>query len=146
MSLRIRGQEATIQVIVDGDLKTGSFGKVTNFTLTPRQDVMEQDYLGEQLTDLDFQHHGYDFEFEMHNQDGKAWDVLQTIVTREADRLPHPAVNVVVTLSYRESPMGTTVILLGQCFMKMDSFGFSGRKEYVSARWSGKCKTAEEVG
>lgn len=145
MSQRIRGQEASIQIIVDGDLKSGSFAKITNFNLTPRTDVVETPFLGEVEDDIDIQHHGYDFDFEIHHQDSKAFDLLQTIVGREAERLAHPNVNIVVTIAYRSLSEPALTFVLEKAFVKMDSFAFGGRKEYVNSKFSGKCKTLNEV-
>lgn len=145
MSQRIRGQEATIQVIVDGDLKGGSFAKVTDFSLTPRTDIMETSFIGELEDDLDIQHHGYDFEFTIHEQDSKARAVLLDIVAREAARTAHPAVNIVVTFAYRSSSEPSSTVVLQNCFMKLDSISIGGRKEYVTNRFSGKCKTMATV-
>jgi hypothetical protein len=145
MSQRIRGQEATIQVIVDGDLKRGTFTKVTSFNLTPRTDIVETPFLGEVEDDLDIQHHGYDFDFEVQQQDAKAYELLQSIVSREQDRLAHPNINLVVTLAFRSVSEPSLTFVLEQCFMKLDSMGFGGRKEYVGAKFSGKCKVVSTI-
>jgi hypothetical protein len=140
MSQRIRGQEATIQVIVNGDLKGGSFARVTDFNLTPRSEIMESDFLGEVESDLDFAHHGYDFDFSLHEEDTQARDLLFQLVSAEAARERHPAINVVVTFAYRGGT--TSTIVLQNCFLKMDSLAIGGRKDYVSNKFSGKCKEA----
>jgi hypothetical protein len=145
MSQRIRGQEATVQIIVDGDVKKGTFTKVQSFNLTPRTDIVETPFLGEVEDDLDIQHHGYDFDFEAHQLDSKAYDYLQTVVSREQDRLPHPNVNVVVTMAFRSVSEPSRTFVLESCFMKMDSLGFGGRKDYVVAKFSGKCKVVTTV-
>ena len=138
MSQRIRGQEATVQIIVDGDLKGGSFARVTDFSLTPRSEITETDFLGEVEADLDFAHHGYDFEFTIHEEDTKARDLLFQIVQAEADREEHPAVNVVVTFAYRTGTSSS--IVLQNCYVKLDSLSVGGRKDYVTNKFSGKCK------
>jgi hypothetical protein len=143
MSQRIRGQEATVNIIVDGDLKGGSFAKVTNFNLSPRTDITETPFLGEVEDDLDIQHHGHDFDFEIHQQDGKAVDVLKLIVSREENRLPHPAVNILVTLKHRDVSTPATKLVLQGCFMKADSLSIGGRKDFVTMKFSGKCKTVK---
>lgn len=145
MSQRVRGQEVTLQVIVDGDVKKGTFTKAMNFNLTPRTDVVETPFLGEVEDDLDIQHHGFDFDFELHQQDDKAYALMQTIVGREQDRLAHPNVNVVVTIGFRSLSEPSVTFVLEQCFMKMDSFGFGGRKEYVTSKFSGKCKVVTTI-
>lgn len=145
MSQRIRGQEATVQIIVDGDVQRGSFTKVTSFNLTPRTDISETPFLGEIEDDLDIQHHGYDFDFEVHQQDSKAYDLLQSIVDREQNRLPHPNVNLVVTMAFRSVSEPSKSFVLEQCFMKLDGLGFGGRKDYVTAKFSGKCKVVTTI-
>lgn len=138
MSQRIRGQEATVQVIVNGDLKGGSFARVTDFNLTPRTEIQETDFLGETETDLDIAHHGYDFDFTIQEEDTKARDFLLQIVLAEQNHEAHPAVNVVVTFSYRTGT--TSTIVLQSCFMKLDSLAVGGRKDFVTNKFSGKCK------
>lgn len=145
MSQRIRGQEATIQVIVDGDLQAGSFTKVVNFNLTPRTDLQDSAFLGETEDDIDINHHGFDFDFEIHHQDSKAFRLLQTIVGREQDHLAHPNVNVVVVIAYRSLTEPALSFVLEKAFLKMDTYQFGGRKEYVQSKFSGKCKTLSEV-
>lgn len=144
MSQRIRGQEATVQIIVDGDVKSGTFSKVTDFSLDPRMDVNETDFLGEVETDLDVQHHGFDFQFTLQEQDDKTHDLLVLIVEREQARERHPSINIVVTFNYRAGN-GSQTIVLENCFMKLDSLSIGGRKDYITNRWSGKCKTISEV-
>ncbi len=144
MSQRIRGQEATIQVVVDSDVKSGTFSKVTDFNLTPRTDIVETEFLGEVEADLDIQHHGFDFDFSLQEQDSKTHDLLMDIVAREQARTRHPAVNIVVTFAYRVGEPAQTIVL-ENCFMKMDSLTIGGRKEYITNKFSGKCKTISKV-
>lgn len=144
MSQRIRGQEATIQIVVDGDVKNGTFAKVTDFNLTPRTDVMETSFLGELEDDLDIQHHGFDFDYSLQEQDKKSHQLLMDIVAREVARTRHPAINIVVTFAYRAGEPAQTIVLQN-CFMKLDGISIGGRKEYVGNKWSGKCKTIAEV-
>lgn len=145
MAVGIKGSDATVQWVINGDLKGGSFSRITNLDITPRTDIMESDFLGEALTDLDYQHHGYDFSFEMQTVDRELWDMLFLSTSNDADRVAHPAVNMIVTLTFPdgEAPLQ---LLLASCFVKVDSLGFGGRKERVLGKVSGKCKTIEELG
>lgn len=145
MSQRIRGKEATVQVVVDGDLKGGTFAKVTEFTLTPRTELVETGFLGEVEDDLDINHKGYDFSFATHAQDSKALKLMLDIVARERARTAHPAINVVVTFEYRSALEPAQTIVLETCFMKLDSTGIGGASDYVQHSWSGKCKTVSEL-
>ena len=118
---------------------------MTNFNLTPRTDIMETPFLGELEDDLDVQHHGFDFDFEIHHQDSKAFNLLQTVVSREQDHLAHPNINIVVTIAYRSLTEPALTFVLEKAFMKMDGLSFGGRKEYVNSKFSGKCKTLAKV-
>jgi len=145
MSQRIRGKEATIQIVVDGDLKGGTFAKVTDFNLTPRQDITETPFLGELEDDLDINHKGYDFSFSSHSQDSKAIRLLLDIVARERTRTAHPSINIVVTFEYRSLSNPAEIIVLESCFMKMDGTSIGGGNEYITHSWSGKCKIVSEL-
>ena len=66
--------------------------------------------------------------------------LLQVIVAREKLRLSHPAINLVATLRFRSLLEPSKVFVLESCFIKLDAFSFAGRKEYIGAKFSGKCK------
>jgi hypothetical protein len=139
MAQRIRGQEATVQVVVNGDLKGGSFARVTDFNLTPRTEVVEADFLGQVETDIELQHNGFDFDFSIQEEDKLARDYLFQIVASEKNRTRPPVVNVVVTFAYRDGNASQTIVLQS-CTMKLDSLSVGGRKDYVVNKFSGKCK------
>lgn len=145
MSQRIRGQECTVQVIVDGDLQGGTFLKVTDFNLTPRQENPEVGFLGEKTDDIDFQHHGYDFDMTVQEQDGKVHDLLLKIVQTESDGDRFPAINVVVTFAYRAGLSSAESLVLEEAVLKIDSIAIGGRKEYVTNKISGKCREVNKV-
>ena len=145
MSQGIRGKECTVQVVIDGDLKGGTFAKVAEFNLTPRQEISETDFLGEVESDLDINHKGYDFSFTTQAQDNKALKLLLDIVARERARVAHPSINVVVTFEYRSATEPAEVIVLENCFLKHDSTSIGGGSDYVTHAWSGKCKTISEI-
>ncbi len=140
MSLRIRGQEITIRVAVDGQVQLGSMVKVTEFTVTPRSDLMEESFLGELEDDLDHQHHGFDFSFTIQNEDAIALEFLSTIVEREQNAEKHPDVTITVIYNYRESGVRNRVEVYHDVFLKITETGFGGRKEYVTTGFEGKCK------
>ncbi len=140
MSQRIRGQEATIRINVDGELQGGTFVKVPDFTVTPRQDLTETPYLGETEDDIDIQHHGFDFAFSVDNQDEKALDFLQLIIDREAAHEQHPKITIIVIYAFRAGLGQNKAEVYRDVFLKVTEQGFSGRKEYVSTGFEGKCK------
>lgn len=140
MSARIRGQEITARVAIDGQTQDGSFFKIEELTITPRQDLVEKDYLGELESDLDFQHHGFDVSFSVDNQDEKTLDLLTTIIDRETTQTKHPDVTLTVIYTYREPGASNRVEVFQEGFIKVADHGFPGRKEYVKTRYEAKFK------
>ena len=92
-SNRIRGQEATLRIMVDGALQGGSFIKVENFKITPKADLPDSDFLGEKESEPDVQVHGYNFSFTCHEEDSVLTDLYLEIARREPaaiwKRTPH---------------------------------------------------------
>jgi hypothetical protein len=140
MSQRIRGQEVTVRVAVDGQIQEGSMFKVKEFTSTPRTDLVEEDYLGELESDIDIQHHGFDFSFSIDNQDQIPLELLSEIITREQTQQQHPAITMTVIYAYRETDASNRVEVYHDVFLKVADQGFSGRKDYVTTSFEGKCK------
>lgn len=141
-TLRVRGQEAQVQIVVDGDLKGSSFAKVTDFTLTPKQDVSETGFLGETEDDFDFTHRGYDWSFRTHERSDDINQVLALIVANEAQHLPHPDITIIIQVLYRDLTGTTSTITLEKCFMKMDNKTIGGSKDFITNSFSGKCRIA----
>jgi hypothetical protein len=143
MTQRIRGQEATIRVAVDGVIQRGSMFKVKDFTVTPRQDLTETPYLGEDEDDLDFQHHGYDMSWTVDMLDATTIALLSNIVARETAHLQHPIITITVMYTFREGAAvggGRTVVYHDNLVLKQGDEGFGGRKEFVSVKYEAKCK------
>lgn len=140
--LRIRGQEITIQFFADGVRLGGSFYKVTDFTATPRTDLNEEDFLGEDASDIDTQHHGWDFSGTLHNVDAATINFLSNLVDREVGQLQPQEIVVNVTRKFRE-PTAVPRVVTENYYgaqMKLTEDGFSGRKDYVTTGFEGKAK------
>jgi|SRR5688572_22648907 len=143
MSQRMRGQEATLRIAVDGVIQEGSMFKVTDFTVTPRQDIVEDDYVGEDETDLDFQHHGYDLGWTVHVLDATTLDLLTNIVERELAHQKHPEIVITVIYAFREGAAvggGRIVVYHTNMVLKQGDEGFGGRKERIAVKFEAKCK------
>ena len=140
MSRRIRGQEVDIRVTVDGVLQEGTFTKIQDFTETPRTDITEEDFLGEPQTDLDIQHHGFDISFGGQVEDQRAIDFFSDVVSREEQQLPHPDITITVIYAFREGDSENRVKVYQEVFLKIAEDAFSGRKEYATTTFEGKCK------
>lgn len=140
MSLRIRGQEVTIRVAVDGEVQDGSFIKITDFTVTPRTDLNEESFLGELEDDLDIQHHGFDFGWTVQKEDEKALEFLSTVIDREQNQQVHPDITITVIYAFRKPGASNRAEVYHEVFLKVNEGGFGGRKEYVTTGFEGKCK------
>ena len=140
MSLRTRGQEVQIRVLVDGEQQEGSWFKVKDFTATPRHDLIEEDYLGEAATDLDEQYHGFDLAWSVDVQDPNVIDFLTDIIGRSQNGLAHPTVTVNVLYTFREGSL-PRMESYQDCFLKVGETSLSGRKEYVTNSFEAKAKT-----
>lgn len=140
MSLRIRGQEVTVRVVVDGEVQPGSFFKVTEFTTAMRTDINEEPFLGELEDDLDIQHHGFDFSFTVQNEDAATLEFLSTIIGREQNAEQHPDITLTVIYNYREPGVQDRVEVFHDVFLKVNEQSFGGRKEYVTTSLEGKAK------
>lgn len=145
MSLRIRGQEQTLQVIVEGQDQTGTFVNVTNVQITPRIDNVETDFVGQDESDLDQQYHGVDFEFTVQEQDSKARAFLGELIARQQNRERPQKITLIFHNEYRDSSEPSNNLHVYQAIMKPDAFGSSGRKNYSEVKFSGKGKTIESI-
>jgi hypothetical protein len=140
MSLKTRGQDVTLRIAVDGELLDGSMLKAKNFTATPRIDLKEDDYLGEQETDLDVQANGWDMSWEIDIIDSVGLDLMDTVVEREQARDAHPDITVTVVYSFREPGARGRMYVFHEVFVKPDEEGSSGRKENSKIKFSAKAK------
>lgn len=145
MSARIRGQEALIQITVDDEPRAGSFFKVKDFRSTPRTDLTEEPYLGEQTDDLDTQHHGFDITFSVDNQDAETLRLLDLIVANEEAHIAPPDVVIAVTYLYREPGQLNQTEQYSDGVIKVAEQGIGGRKEYITTGFEAKFKTRQRA-
>lgn len=141
MSQRTRGSEATVQVIVDGDLKGGSWAKVLEWSISPKQEVTETGFQGELEDDYDFQHHGYGFDMSLQELDRKLRDVLLDFVSREQARSAYPDVQIVLTLKHRAGNDATETLVWENVKFKFDSISSAAKKDFIGTKISGSFKT-----
>jgi hypothetical protein len=146
MSDRIRGQETSLQVIVDGALQQGSFSKVESFKWSPRQDLTDSDFLGETESEPDLIHHGHDFSFTIHERDNSAVaNVLMQVIQANVAGTALPVVNLVFIKRYRDPSIPVVTIIFQNCVIKFDSQDEANRKDYVKTAFSGKCRTVQVI-
>lgn len=140
MSQKMRGQEITMRIAVDGVVQSGSMVKLTDFSATPRTDINEDDYLGEKETDLDIQHHGWDLGFSIDYEDAAGIELCEDIVGRESNNEQHPRITITVIYTFREEGKRGKIATYRDVFLKQDEETAGGRKEKVKGKFSGKCK------
>lgn len=145
MGNRIRGQEITLRVSVNGQQQTGTWYKLTEFTRTERGEIKEEGFLGESEDDVDYQHHGWDFSFTAQVKDASALDFLSDIVAREQNAEAHPDITITVIWKFRGGDVQSRVEVFHKVVLRQPEGGFGGRKEYVTQNFEGKCKKRTQM-
>lgn len=140
MSLKLRGQEVTLRISVNGVTQRGAMFKATNWSAKPRTDLKEDDYLGEQETDLDVQHNGWDLEFSVDNIDTTALDIIDQIIENERLHVAHPDITITAIYNFREPDARARAYIYHSVFMKGDEEGAGGRKDVHKTKFSAKAK------
>lgn len=141
MSQRTRGSETTCQVIIDGDLKGGSWAKVLEWTINPKQEVSETGFQGELEDDYDFTHHGYGFDMSLQELDQGLRDVLLDFVARETARSAYPDIQIVITIKHRAGNAPVETLVLENVKFKFDSLQSAAKKDFLATKISGSFKT-----
>lgn len=138
MSQRTRGSETTLQVIIDGDLKTSSWAKILDWNITPKQEIQETGFQGELEDDYDFSHHGYGIDFSLQELDDSLRVVLYDFVSREEARSAYPDIQIVITIKHRANK--TETIVCENVVFKFDSLSSAAKKDFVQTKISGMFK------
>lgn len=140
MAARIRGLDITVKVAVAGVLRHGLFKNVTTFTRNNRQDLPETELLGQQETELDFIHNGYDLQWTAQQEDADAMDFVDTLVQLQIDRSPIPPITISAEYRYRDPGIQDRLVVYRDCKMKEDSESFARRSDFVENTFSAKAK------
>lgn len=139
MSERIRGQEVLIRFTIDSELQAGSWLKIPDFTITPRDELVEADYIGEDESDIDYRHDGFDFGGTLHELDSAARLFLARCVANHEAHTAPPDVTLQVQWGYRGTGQSVIIETYRKCRFKIDESSIA-RKEYVGTKISGKCR------
>jgi hypothetical protein len=143
MSSKTRGRSANIRITADGDLQQGSMIKVRDFTATPRSTIDEDDYLGEDETDLDFQHHGWDVGLSIDTIDDASINYVDDMITRFQKHQRPADITMTVIYTFADPSIPSRAALFHIGFLKQDEESFGGRKEVIKGKYSGKFKRRE---
>ena len=145
MSARIRAQETTIRVSVDGKDQEGTtWLKALKWTVTPKITNEETDFVGETVPDGDTLLRGYNFSFETQQGDSKVDDFVDALQANQDAFLPPPTIIMTVFKQYREPSAGATTLVYSGVSMKVDSEDAEG-KSYVTYKFSGFAKYREQL-
>ena len=145
MSARIRAQETTLRISVDGKDQEGTtWLKALKWTVTPKITNEETDFVGETVPDGDTLLRGYNFSFETQQGDSKVDDFVKALQDRQDAFLPPPSIMMTVFKQYRDIGAGATMLVYSGVSMKVDSEDAEG-KAYVTYKFSGFAKAREQL-
>lgn len=142
--MEIRAKEASLQVVVNGNLQGGSFLKITNFDVSETSDIASTQFVGEPREDNDLDIKGHEFSFETHEERRDWFDLKNQINQAEHDGDALPDIQLIVTKKYRGNQSPLVVTMYGSLVLKFDGNSNSGA-DYTTVRWTGRCKYAEAV-
>lgn len=138
MSSEIRGGEALLRFSIDGVLQSSSWTRATDFTITPKQELQEIDIIGEDETDYDLRHDGFEFSGTFLESEPSIRAYLaQTVANHEAHVAP-PEVTMFLRWGFRagNTPVQETY---RKCKLKIDDSTIN-RKDFIQTKFSGRAK------
>lgn len=134
----IRGSEITVRFSVNGEAQTGTFEQIEDFSVSPKEELQELDFLGRSTTEFDFQHGGYEFEFTAKVTDAAGLDFMKLLSDNDKSHLPYPSITMIVIHRFRDRGATPPVIhTYKNVVMHSDSMSFGGRKEYATMKFKG---------
>ena len=136
----IFGKEVTIRVAIGGQLQEGTFLRIKSFDHTPRTELIEEDYLGEDRSELDLRHDGHDLKFECDEDDDSAINFLTALVALEGAHQRPQQITITAYTVYRDGVTQPLVESFPEVMLKLTSRTVGGRKERVPNSFEGKCK------
>jgi hypothetical protein len=133
-SNRIRGQEVSVLLVVDG-APEAALTNVQNFEITLDLEKQEEAYLGETSNRYDEMYKGLSFKMDVHNSDPGLFDFFDAVKSRAQRQTPGVQVNVKATLQY---PSGDRRrVIIQDVYFEPMGLSFGGRMEYGSTSVAG---------
>lgn len=145
MSTRIRGQEYSAYLVVDGATLLGSFAKMDSFSAKPRADLTDSDFLGETESEPDLMNHGWDMSFTIDQLDDQAAVLWDNLVSQLDAGAILSRINIVVIKTFRDPSVPAATHVYQNCRLKLDDETSGSRKDYVKNSFSAKCKTRQKL-
>lgn len=133
---RIKGQEVHIEVLVDG-VPQATFSDVRSFTVTPKLEKKEEEYIGETAKRYDEIFNGTDFDMELNFHDRGVLDFVNIVVDRAVRRVPGTVINIKARLDFAGG--GSPKVIMQDCFFSEMPVGFSSRSDYGTFKITGSC-------
>lgn len=134
MAQRIKGQEVSVLVTMDGELQA-EITDIQNFGITLQLELLQQGYLGETSDRYDEVFKGAKFDFEMHTHSQDYWTLVASIIDRARRKTPNLVFNIVATLSY---PNGDTpTVTLPDVSWGPSAVNAPARADYVKIKMEG---------
>lgn len=138
MAERIRGKEVDIRVAVEGVLRSGLFKNVTEFEVTPRDELPETELIGQDETALDYIHNGWDITWTAQQEDADSIDFLDELVDMQRQRVALPSITITLLYRFRDPTVRNRQVVYRKCKVKQDREGAASRTDYLEVAYSAK--------
>lgn len=147
MAQRIKGQDTTVEVLVNGQAVIVAGSPIRNFELTPKFSKLEEQYLGDPSKRYDEIFDGVDFKMDMNFEDDSVIRLIEVIRNRAIGQTnagyTAATINIRTTLNF---PGGARpVIVLQDCFFENLPITFGGREQYGQFTLSGSCSNFSRI-
>lgn len=131
---RIKGQETSVQVLVDNVPQLTLFD-IRSFESSELLAIIAEGYLGETTQRYDEVYNGFSFRLEAHIETRDYLDFRAAVVNRARRRTPGVRINIKTTLAFPGGPR-VRVVLKDVHFGEMP-LNIPGRAEYVTVSLTG---------
>lgn len=138
MPERLRGKEVDIRVAVDSVLRSGLFKSVTEWEVTPRDELPETELVGKDETSLDYIHSGWDLSWTGHTEDADSINFMDELVELQRQRVVVPRVTISLLYRFRDESIPDVQVVYRNCKIKIAREGVSGRTEYLETAYEAK--------
>lgn len=99
MAQRIKGQEVQISVIVNNVIQA-SITDIKNFEVTPKLEMLEEQYLGQTTDQYDEIYKGVKGSMEINFDSQDVFKLIQSVIDRAQRRTPGTVINIKATLQF----------------------------------------------
>jgi hypothetical protein len=139
---RLRGDQVLIRLVDDAGVAQDTWNAVGNFDVESTNDVMEEEFLGENASRFDGIFKGFSFSTEVQMYGPTELELEQAINAKNARQGADAArrFDISITTIYPSGDTKTRILLDVEFGTIKTTAG--GRAEYVKASFEGKCSEA----